>query len=89
MEQPSVYAFYLLCQAFFRFYSRNFGGVACIYERQWIHELPDNLADTMTKIILSESTVDSELAAYSRLRLLVVHWAAQALKQWAGTLRHH
>jgi MFS family permease len=53
---------------------------------RWILELPDDLADTMTKIILSESVIDSELSAYPRLRLLVVHWATQTLKQWARTL---
>jgi hypothetical protein len=50
---------------------------------RWILELPDNVADTMTKVIHSESVVDSELFTYSRLRLQVVHWAAQELKQWA------
>jgi hypothetical protein len=54
---------------------------------RWILELPDSAADTMTKVILSESVVDGELSAYSRLRLLVVHWAALELKQWAGTLQ--
>jgi MFS family permease len=53
---------------------------------RWILEIPEDVADTMTKIIFSESVIDGELAAYSRLRLLVVHWAAQKLKQWAGTL---
>jgi MFS family permease len=53
---------------------------------RWILELPDNLTDTMTKVIFSESVIDSELSAYSRLRLLIVHWTTQELKQWAGAL---
>jgi hypothetical protein len=54
---------------------------------RWILELPENLAETMTKVIFAESVIDGELSAYSRLRLLIVHWAVQKLKQWVDYYR--
>jgi MFS family permease len=53
---------------------------------RWILELPDNCVGTVTKVILSELTVDDKLSGYSRLRLLIVHWAALELKRWAESV---
>jgi hypothetical protein len=69
-------------QAVRKYVTDQDGSILC----RWILELPDNLTDTITKTIFSESVIDNELSAYSRLRLLIVHWSAQEQKHWARSL---
>jgi MFS family permease len=52
---------------------------------RWILELPEEYCrvSVVVKSVLSEAVVDGDLSVYDCLRLLVVHWAAQALRLWA------
>jgi hypothetical protein len=50
---------------------------------RWILELPDELVHTVTRIVLSEILLDDEYLGFTRLRLLIVHWAAHELRLWA------
>ncbi|MDR3139018.1 MAG: MFS transporter [Treponema sp.] len=54
---------------------------------RWILELPDEFCQTILQVVLSEAVLDDELVSYDRLRLLIVHWAAQELKTWAQKLK--
>jgi HEAT repeat protein len=49
----------------------------------WIAELPDDLCYAHIRPALSKATLDEELCNHDRLRLLIVHWAAQELRAWA------
>jgi MFS family permease len=49
---------------------------------RWILEIPDGLAPDVAQTVLSEALLDDELAAFMRLRLLTVHWAAQEFRLW-------
>jgi MFS family permease len=49
---------------------------------RWILELPDN-SKSVIKPVLSEAVVDGDLSIYDCLRLLIVHWAAQEMRNWA------
>jgi hypothetical protein len=46
---------------------------------RWILELPDNLAQDMVRMVLSEAAVDTEFAAYDRLKLLIAYWSVSRL----------
>jgi hypothetical protein len=50
---------------------------------RWILELPDELVHTVTRIVLSEILLDDEYLGFTRLRLLIVQWAAHELRLWA------
>jgi MFS family permease len=49
---------------------------------RWILEIPDGLAPGAAQIVFSEALLDDELANFTRLRLLIVHWAAHELRLW-------
>jgi MFS family permease len=55
---------------------------------RWILELPDELCHSTAQTVLSEAVVDDELRDFSRLRLLIVHWAARALRIWTNKLKN-
>jgi hypothetical protein len=50
---------------------------------RWVLELPDELVHTVTRIVLSEILLDDEYLGFTRLRLLIVQWAAHELRLWA------
>jgi hypothetical protein len=54
---------------------------------RWILELPDDIADTLVKVILSETVLDDELISYSRLQLLIAHWSAWELRNWTRSIK--
>jgi MFS family permease len=54
---------------------------------QWILEIPDGLAHDIVQIVLSEALLDDELAAFTRLKLLIVHWAAHELRLWIKKMK--
>jgi MFS family permease len=54
---------------------------------RWILELPEQLCQTILRMILSEVVLDDELSSYDRLRLLITHWAACELRLWANDLK--
>jgi MFS family permease len=54
---------------------------------RWILELPDEIAGTLVKVILSEAVLDDELISYDRLRLLIAHFAARVLRVWTNRLK--
>jgi len=54
---------------------------------RWILELPDELVEINIKTVLSESVVDNELTQYSRLQLVIVHWASLQLRLWTDQLK--
>jgi MFS family permease len=47
---------------------------------RWILELPEDAAPEVVRVILSETVLDDEFAAYTRLKLLIVYWAAHTLR---------
>jgi MFS family permease len=49
---------------------------------RWILELPDGIAHAAAQIVLSEAVLDDELIAFTRLKLLISHWAAHELRLW-------
>jgi MFS family permease len=54
---------------------------------RWILEIPDGLAHDIVQIVLSEAVLDDELAAFTRLKLLIVHWAGHELRLWTKKLK--
>ena len=54
---------------------------------RWILELPDELVHTIVQVVLSEAVLDDELISHTRLRLLIVHWAAHELRLWTNKLK--
>jgi MFS family permease len=54
---------------------------------RWVLELPEDLTNTIAQMVLSEAILDDDLSGYHRLRLLVVHWAAHALRIWTNKLK--
>jgi HEAT repeat protein len=54
---------------------------------RWIHELPDDLCHTIVQVVLSEAVLDNELTNYPRLKLLIINWAANKLRQWTKRIR--
>jgi HEAT repeat protein len=54
---------------------------------RWILELPDEIADTLIAVILSEAALDDELASHNRLQLLIAHWSAWELRIWTRRLK--
>jgi MFS family permease len=54
---------------------------------RWITALPDDPETGLVPIVLSEAVLDDELAAYTRLRLLICHWASWKLREWADRLK--
>jgi MFS family permease len=65
-------------------YSRDAKGALL---SRWILELPEDLCDPIVRVVLSEAVLDDELSGYGRLRLLISHWAARKLRDWANKLR--
>jgi hypothetical protein len=65
-------------------YAKDLNGVRL---SRWILELPDEIAGTLVKVILSEAVLDDELISYDRLRLLISHWAARELRVWTNRLK--
>ncbi|MDR3337208.1 MAG: MFS transporter [Treponema sp.] len=65
-------------------YIRDKHGVAL---SRWILELKSNSGNYLVHMILSEVTLDDELAGYTRLRLLVSHWAAYKMRHWTEKKR--
>jgi MFS family permease len=55
---------------------------------RWIMALPDDPENSLAQIIFSEAVLDDELAAYSRLRLLICHWASRKLRAWADRYKN-
>jgi HEAT repeat protein len=53
----------------------------------WIAELPEDLCYVHIRLVLSEITLDEELCNHDRLRLLIVHWAACELRDWAKSFK--
>jgi MFS family permease len=55
----------------------------------WILDLPDEYCrgGSVAKSVLSEAAIDEELSVYDRMRLLIVHWAAQELRLWAAKVK--
>jgi hypothetical protein len=49
-------------------------------------DLPDNLSEPISQMVMSEAVLDDELNAYSRLRLLASLWTARKLRQWSKEL---
>jgi HEAT repeat protein len=54
---------------------------------RWILELPEEIADTMITVILSEAALDDELVSHNRLQLLIAHWSAWELRVWTRRLK--
>ncbi|MDR2394109.1 MAG: MFS transporter [Treponema sp.] len=54
---------------------------------RWILELPEDLAEPISQVVLAEAVVNDELMAFERLRLLIVQWASQMLRVWTTTLK--
>ncbi|MDR0557445.1 MAG: MFS transporter [Treponema sp.] len=48
---------------------------------RWILELPETV-NPVVQAIFAEAVLDDELNVYEQLRLLIVHWASQELKNW-------
>jgi hypothetical protein len=50
----------------------------------WVQELPDNNNGNknIIKTVLSQAVLDNELGTHDRLRLLIVNWAAQQLRNF-------
>ena len=49
---------------------------------KWIQDLPEEICQDSVRLTLAEAALDEELTAHNRLRLLIVHWAAYALRNW-------
>jgi MFS family permease len=54
---------------------------------RWILELPGTLTEPVVQCIMAELVVDTELASFERLRLLIVHWSAHILRVWITRLK--
>jgi hypothetical protein len=54
---------------------------------RWILELPDNLCNSVSQMVLSEAVLDDELSSYNRFRLLIIHWSAHTLRVWVRKLK--
>jgi hypothetical protein len=54
---------------------------------RWILELPEEHASTVVRIVLAEAALDDDLSSLNRLQLLIIHWAAHALRRWVQALR--
>jgi hypothetical protein len=65
-------------------YVRDYNGALL---SRWILRLPGGICDPLVPAILSETVLDDELATHNRLRLLITHWAAHALRQWTRQLK--
>jgi len=65
-------------------YTKDFNGARF---SRWILELPDEIAGTLVKVILSEAVLDDELISHDRLRLLIAHFAARGLRVWTNRLK--
>ncbi|MDR1100582.1 MAG: MFS transporter [Treponema sp.] len=54
---------------------------------RWILEIPGDLAHTIVQIVLAEAVLDDELISFTRLKLLIIHWAAHELRLWTKKLK--
>jgi hypothetical protein len=46
---------------------------------RWILELPDDRAQEIVRMVLSEAALDDDFAARDRLKLLISYWATSRL----------
>jgi MFS family permease len=65
-------------------YSRESNGARL---SRWILELPEELTNPIVQVVLSEAVLDDELSTYDQLRLLISHWAARQMREWANRLK--
>ena len=54
---------------------------------QWIMALPFEQVNNLVQKALAEAVLDEELVNIPSLRLLIVHWAAQELRQWTNKFK--
>jgi MFS family permease len=54
---------------------------------RWILEIPGGITHEVVRIVLSEAVLDDELIAITRLKLLIVHWAAHELRIWTKKMK--
>jgi len=54
---------------------------------QWIQELPDDVCPENIRLALAGAAMEEEFAGHERLHLLIVHWAAQKLRNWTKKLK--
>jgi MFS family permease len=52
---------------------------------RWILELPEDQAQEIVRMVLSEVVLDDEFAERNRLKLLIAYWAASRLQQTTST----
>jgi HEAT repeat protein len=55
---------------------------------RWILELPSDLVEPISQMVLAEIVLDNELQSFERLKLLIVHWASHKLRLWTTTLKN-
>jgi len=55
---------------------------------RWIMALPDDLVNGAAQMILAEVTMDEAFMDLPRLKLLIVHWAANELRLWTNKLKN-
>ncbi|MDR0498010.1 MAG: MFS transporter [Treponema sp.] len=65
-------------------YIRNSSGAGL---NRWIMELPNDIVEGAVQMILSEAVLDDDLLNHNRLRLLIAHWSAKALRRWTDKLK--
>jgi HEAT repeat protein len=49
---------------------------------RWLLEWPAG-SDTVARVVMAEAVLEDSLTVHGRFRLLVVHWAARLLREWA------
>jgi HEAT repeat protein len=54
---------------------------------RWILEIPDELTNAISQMVLSEAVLDDELVGHRRLKLLIVHWVSHELRLWTNRLK--
>jgi MFS family permease len=54
---------------------------------RWILEIPCSLTHGIAQSVLAEAVLDDELIAFTRLKLLIIHWAAHELRLWTKKLK--
>jgi hypothetical protein len=55
---------------------------------RWILELPSDLVEPISQMVLAEIVLDDDLQSFERLKLLIVHWASHELRLWTTTLKN-
>jgi MFS family permease len=54
---------------------------------RWILEIPDELTQPISQMVLSETVLDDELMGHRRLKLLIAHWVSHELRFWTNRLK--